>query len=89
MLEKIGRKFRTQLWDYTLATSAVIIAAVGGVVATKVFELTKADSTIVILYALLVICLLMILSGVIVFGIRPHSLSKWGTGYYIGVLGVK
>lgn len=89
MLEKLGRKFRTQVWDYTLATSAVIVAAVGGVVATKVFELTKADSTIVILYASLVICLLMILSGVIVFGIRPHSLSKWGTGYYIGVLGVK
>ena len=67
MLEKLGRKFRTQVWDYTLATSAVIVAAVGGVVATKVFELTKADSTIVILYASLVIFLLMILSGVVVF----------------------
>ena len=30
----------------------------------------------------------MVVSAVIAFWIRPHSLSKWGTGYYIGVLGM-
>ena len=55
MFKNLGRRIRTQVWDYALAGSAVIIASIGGVVATRVFELTKADSAVVIGYASLVI----------------------------------
>ena len=88
MFKKLGRRIRTQVWDYVLAGSAVIIASIGGVLATRVFELTKADSAVVICYASLVIIAFIVVSAVIAFWIRPHSLSKWGTGYYIGVLGM-
>lgn len=89
MFKKLGRRIRTQVWDYVLAGSAVIIASIGGVLATRIFELTKADSTVVIGYASVVIVVFMLVSAVIVFWIRPHSLSKWGTGYYVGVLGMR
>lgn len=45
MFKKLGRRIRTQVWDYVLAGSAVIIASIGGVLATRIFELTKADSS--------------------------------------------
>ena len=81
MFKKLGRRIRTQVWDYVLAGSAVIIASIGGVLATRIFELTKADNALVIGYASVVIVVFMLISAVIVFWIRPHSLSKWGTGY--------
>ena len=89
MFKKLGRRIRAQVWDYVLAGSAVIIASIGGVLATRIFELTKADNALVIGYASVVIVVFMLISAVIVFWIRPHSLSKWGTGYYVGVLGVR
>lgn len=72
-----------------LAGSAVIIASIGGVLATRIFELTKADSVVVIGYASLVIIFLWLYLPLSHFGFVHIVCQSGELVIIIGVLGAR